>query len=435
MDDISSRWARRTDSRYAAGRLAAAVLLMMVGTSGMHVVPVAMPMVQAEFGIGRADASMPYAFFMVGFGAGAVLMGRLADRFGILVPLVVGASSLGMGYVTAAHAPGIVSFNLLHAVLIGFFGSAAAFSPLMADTAQWWVRRRGIAVAICASGNFLGGAVWPPIVQHLIETHGWRQAYVAMGFVCSASMLALAGFMRARAPAAPASGGWARTAPEGARPFGLAASSALVLLMVAAFACCVAMAMPQVHIVAYCGDLGFGAARGAEMLSLMLGCGIVSRLVSGALADRIGGLGTLLAGSALQCLALLLFIPFDGLASLYVLSALFGFFQGGIVPSYAIAIREHFPAARTGSLVGAVIMCTLLGMALGGWMSGRIFDLTGSYRAAFWNGVAWNALNFGIALFLYLRSRAVTASPARTGPGRTATRFMPNIRPNSSLLR
>src|SRR5262249_17321238 len=158
--------------------------------------------------------------------------------------------------------------------------------------------------------------------------------------------------------------------------------------------------MPQVHIVAYCGDLGYGVARGAEMLAVMLGFGIVSRLLSGFICDRIGGLRTLLLGSALQGGALLLFLPFKGLGSLYLISALFGLFQGGIVPSYAIIVREHFPAQETGTKVAACIMFTLVGMALGGWMSGKIFDLTGSYQAAFVNGLAWNALNLGIAWFL-----------------------------------
>ncbi|NBX90270.1 MAG: MFS transporter, partial [Betaproteobacteria bacterium] len=169
--------------------------------------------------------------------------------------------------------------------------------------------------------------------------------------------------------------------------------------------CCVAMAMPQVHIVAYCTDLGFGAARGAEMLSLMLACGIVSRLISGMVCDRIGGLRTLVLGSVLQGVALLMFLPFDGLASLYVISAMFGLFQGGIVPSYAIIVREYFPAKEAGARVGTVIMATMVGMALGGWMSGKVFDLTGSYQAAFVNGVVWNALNLAIVLGLLWRVR------------------------------
>jgi MFS family permease len=213
--------------------------------------------------------------------------------------------------------------------------------------------------------------------------------------------------MRARPPvAAPLAPSAASVAVHASnRPFGLSLSQAQWLLCVAGVGCCVAMSMPQVHIVAYCGDLGYGAARGAQMLSLMLACGIVSRLVSGMICDRIGGLRTLLLGSVLQGIALLLFIPFDGLAALYVISALFGLFQGGIVPSYAIIVREHFPPAQAGARVGTVLMATLFGMALGGFLSGKVFDLTGSYHAAFINGVAWNLLNLTIVLFLLSRVR------------------------------
>ena len=199
-------------------------------------------------------------------------------------------------------------------------------------------------------------------------------------------------------------------------PFGLRPLHAQLLLCVAAVACCVAMAMPQVHIVAYCTDLGFGAARGAEMLSLMLACGIVSRLVSGVICDRIGGVRTLLLGSALQGVGLMLFLPFDGLVPLYVISAMFGLFQGGIVPAYAIIIREYFAPQEAGARVGAVIMATLIGMALGGWMSGWIFDITGSYHAAFLNGLAWNLLNLSIVGWLYWRVRRQDAAGVRSLP-------------------
>ena len=409
------------DSRYAMLRLLVTLLLMTVGSSGMYVVSVVLPAVQAEFGIARADASLPYTLLMIGFGVGGVLMGRLADRFGVMWPLLIGALSLGVGYVACGMANGIVAFTLAQAVLVGLFGSAAAFAPLVADTSLWFVKRRGIAVAVCASGNYVAGAIWPPIVQHFIETVGWRQTYVGMGIFCGLTMAGLALLMRARPPAAacvvPSTAMASSTAlPDSAmRPFGLSLGAAQGLLCVAGTACCVAMAMPQVHIVAYCGDLGYGAARGAQMLSLMLGFGIVSRLVSGVICDRIGGLRTLLLGSALQCVALLLFLPFDGLVSLYVVSALFGLFQGGIVPSYAIIVREHFPPAEAGARVGTVLMFTLFGMALGGWMSGKVFDLTGSYHAAFVNGIAWNLLNMSIAVTLLLRTRQ-RRTRARTSP-------------------
>ena len=405
-----ARWTPVPDSRYAAFRLLVTLLIMTVGSSGMYVISVVLPAVQAEFGVARAEASLPYTLLMIGFGVGGILMGRLADRHGVMRPLLIGATSLGVGYLLAGSVRSIGEFMAVHAVLIGLFGSAAAFAPLVADTSLWFIKRRGIAVAVCASGNYLAGAVWPPIVQHFVETVGWRQTYLGMGVFCGLVMGALALLMRGRPPVvatpAPAAAVTAASAAgASSRPFGFSPATAMVLLCIAGTACCVAMSMPQVHIVAYCGDLGYGAARGAEMLSLMLGFGIASRLISGAICDRIGGLRTLLLGSALQGIALLLFVPFDGLVSLYVISALFGLFQGGIVPSYAIIVREHFPPAEAGAKVGTVLMFTLLGMALGGWMSGKVFDLTGSYDAAFLNGIAWNLLNLAIAGTLWWRVR------------------------------
>lgn len=397
------------DSRYAWTRLVVTLALMTIGSGAMYVVAVVLPAVQAEFGVARADASLPYTLMMVGFGLGGVAMGRIADRFGVMWAMLIGALGLGTGFVAAGLSGSLTAFALAHGVLLGAFGSATTFAPLVADTSLWFVRRRGIAVAICASGNYLGGAIWPPIVQHFVQTDGWRHAYIGLGVFSALTMAGLALLMRPRPPIATPAASAARSTGvmPSTRPFGLSMGQAQTLLCIAGVACCVAMAMPQVHIVAYCSDLGFGAARGAEMLSLMLACGIVSRLVSGLICDRIGGLRTLLLGSVLQGLALLLFLPFDGLVSLYLISALFGLFQGGLVPSYAIIVREHFPAAEAGARVGAVIMATLFGMALGGWMSGKVFDLTGSYHAAFLNGIAWNLLNLTIALFLLGRMRVL----------------------------
>ena len=405
------------DSRYATMRLMVTLALMAIGAAGMYVVAVVLPLVQAEFGVSRGDASLAYTAMMIGYGVGGVMMGRLADRFGITVPLLLGAVSLGAGFIVAGMATGIWMFIAAHGLFIGMLGSSSTFAPLLADTSLWFVRRRGIAVAICASGNYLGGAIWPPTVQHFVATIGWRQAYIGIGVFSVVTMGALALLMRARPPLPQTAPARAGAAAGQALPFGMSTAKAQLLLCVAGVACCVAMAMPQVHIVAYCGDLGYGAARGAEMLSLMLACGIVSRLVSGLICDRIGGLRTLLLGSVLQSLALLLFLPFDGLASLYVIAALFGLFQGGIVPSYAIIVREHFPASEAGTRVGAVIMATMIGMALGGWLSGKIFDLTGSYHVAFINGIAWNLLNLVIALFLLRKTiaakrRVYEAEPA-----------------------
>ena len=412
---------READSAYAWWRLVATLGLMTVGSSAMYVVAVVLPAVQAEFAVGRSEASVPYTLLMIGFGFGGILMGRLADRFGVTVPLFIGAAGLGLGFLAAALAPNIWLFALAHGIGLGLFGCSATFAPLVADTSLWFVRRRGIAVGICASGNYLAGAVWPPIVQHLVETQGWRTAYGVLAVVCAVTLPLLALALRPRPPAAVAGvspqAAAASTGSSGpAQPFGLSPGRAQALLCVAGLACCVAMSMPQVHIVAYCGDLGYGAARGAQMLSLMLAFGIASRLISGLICDRIGGLRTLLLGSVLQGVALLLFIPFDSMTSLFIISALFGLFQGGIVPSYAIIVREHFPPAEAGARVGTVLMFTMLGMALGGWLSGQVFDWTGSYTAAFVNGVGWNLLNLAIVLTLWRRSLRLNRSAQSAAP-------------------
>jgi len=388
------------DSPYAWVRLIASVALATVGGVGMWSMPVVLPAVQAEFGVLRADASLPFTLTMLGFALGGVAMGRLQDRYGILAPALLGIGGLALGFFAASVSPGLWTFALSY-MLIGI-GASATFGPIMTDVSFWFATRRGIAVAIAAAGNYLAGTIWPPVIQHAVAVEGWRTTHVGIGISCLAIMLPLLLLLRRPAPRnAPVT---AATAQRGALDVPPAVLQ--VLLCIAGFACCVAMAMPQVHIVAYCGDLGYGVARGAEMLSLMLGFGIVSRVGSGFVADRIGGLPTLLLGSLAQGVALLLYAMFDGLMSLYVISALFGLFQGGIVPSYAFIVREYFPASEVGTRLGVVLMTTLFGMAFGGWMSGAIFDLFGSYQAAFLNGLAWNLLNLVIATWLITRGRS-----------------------------
>ncbi|MES3003945.1 MAG: MFS transporter [Pseudomonadota bacterium] len=392
------------ESTYAWMRLVVSLVLMTIGGAGMYSIAVVLPRIQEEFHLARGDASLPYTLTMVGFGLGGVMMGRLSDRFGVWMPVMVGAVGIGAGFIAAGIAPNVWVFSLAQGFFIGFLGTSATFAPLVADTSQWFDRRRGIALAICMSGNYVAGAIWPPVIQHFIETAGWRQTYIGIGIFCVTTMLPLALILRRAPPPQPAPV-VAATGPGTDRPMGMSPGAVQALLCLAGVSCCVAMSMPQVHIVAYCGDLGFGAARGAEMLAVMLGMGVVSRLISGWISDRIGGLRTLLLGSVLQGVALLMFLPFNGLVSLYLVSGMFGLFQGGIVPAYALIVREHFSQKEAGARVGTVLMATLFGMALGGWMSGAVFDLTGSYHAAFLNGIAWNLLNISIVVFLLYRVR------------------------------
>lgn len=403
MSDRADALHPEGDPPYAWFRLAISLLVTTIGGVGLWSVVVALPAVEAEFQVARADAALPYTLLMVGFAVGGILMGRLADRFGVLPPLVGGTFMLALGYILAGQAQSLWQFALAHGLLIGLLGSSATFGPMIADISRWFTKHRGIAVAICACGSYMAGTVWPPAVQYFIDSVGWRMTHVGIGLFCLVTILPLTLLLRRRAPEpvlrpVPAGGPTVAAVSPGISPRLLQG-----LLVAAGLLCCIAMAMPQVHIVALCADLGFGSARGAQMLSLMLATGIISRLFFGWLADRIGPLWTLLTSSGLQALSLLLFLPFDGLVPLFIVSALFGLAQGGIVPTYAMIVREYFPAAQAGARIGLVLSATLVGMAIGGWMSGAIYDLTLSYEAAFLNGFAWNLANIAIALFFLLR--------------------------------
>ncbi|RWE66040.1 MFS transporter [Mesorhizobium sp.] len=389
-------------------RLGISVLLATIGGVGMWAVVVVLPAVQAEFGVDRAAASMPYTATMVGFAAGNVLVGRAIDRMGYWIPALIASVALGAGFLLASLTSSILQFTLVQGLLIGV-GTSAIFGPLIADISHWFNRRRGVAVTAAAAGNYLAGAIWPLAMPFVMQAEGWRFTYAAIGVVCLATMVPLILLLRRGAPRAGAPGS---PGSRPVQPISLSPAALQVLLVVAGLGCCVAMSMPQVHIVAYCMDLGYGVARGADMLSIMLAAGVVSRLASGFLADRIGGVKTLLIGSVLQALSLLFYIPFDGLASLYVVSLVFGLSQGGIVPCYAIIVREYMPAREAGQRVGIVMMATIFGMAVGGWMSGWIYDLTGSYAAAFLNGIAWNLLNIAAMVLLLWKARRSAAAMA-----------------------
>lgn len=396
------------ETRYSWIRLGIAILIGTIGGVGMWSVVVALPAVQAEFGTGRGNASLPYMLVMLGIAAGGVFFGRISDQRGIVPPLLIGAVALGLGYIAAGFSPNIWMFIALHGVLIGALGSATSFGPLMSNTSLFFDTHRGLAVALCACGNYIGGAIWPRVVQYGIDTVGWRYTHMGIGVICVITLVPLALMMRRRPPVVPPRAP-ATTGRHGSASLGLHPGLLQVLLGVAGIGCCVAMSMPQVHLVAYCGDLGYGAARGAEMLSMMLGLGVISRIAGGLVADRFGSIFALALGSLMQGLALTFFLFFDSLTSLYLIAAMFGLFQGGIVPSYAMIVRDYFPSAEAGRRVGVVLMATLVGMAFGGWLSGTIFDWTGSYAMAFLNGVMFNLINLAIVGWLLMRSGGVFA--------------------------
>ncbi|MEC7398211.1 MAG: MFS transporter [Pseudomonadota bacterium] len=381
---------------YPLLRLFASLAIMTIGATGMYAVNVSLKPILVEFDSSRAAASLPYAFTMVGFGFGGILMGKISDRVGVFWPVLFASFMLSAGFATISMVDTLWQLCVIQGVMIGLLGSGATFAPLVADTSHWFTRRRGIAVGIVISGNYLAGAIWPPIIQDMIDTADWRVAYMTLAVIAISviPVLSLLLYKRAKIEQTeplPGSGS------DSDRPLGFAPNTLQCAICFAGLGCCIAMSVPQVHIIPYVTDLNFEALHGANMLAIMLGCGVVSRVVSGVISDRIGGLNTLLLGSGLQLVVLVLYLPFDSLTALYVLAAMFGLSQGGIVPSYTIIVRAFFKAEDAGWRIGMTLFFTMLGMAIGGWLAGALYDLTGSYEIAFINAIGFNIANLAIA--------------------------------------
>ena len=387
--------------------VAASMVLMGVCPGGMYLVVVALKPIAAEFGWPRSVPSLAYAAIMAGMGIGGILWGRVSDRIGAGPPAAMAVVAVATGAIIVGASDGRFQFLAAHGFMIGFLGNAALFTPLLANTTRWFDRRRGLAVALVASGQGLAGAIWPPVFRYLIETEGWRGAYETFAIVALAIGLPTSVFLFRR-PAVASTDAGARVMSESDSILGFAPKTVLAILSLAIVGCCVAMAMPIVHVIAHASDLGHPTIRAAEILAVLLGSTFLSRIAWGLISDRIGGMRTLFYGCLAQIVALSMYLVIDGLAALYIVSALFGLGFGGIIPSYTIVIRELFPVRGLGWRVGAVYFFGTIGMALGGYLGGAIFDVSGSYRVAFAVGVAFNVANLALlAILMWRRARPV----------------------------
>ncbi len=367
----------------------------VIGTVGMWSVVVVMPVIEKEFNIDRGQASLLYATTMVGFGLGNFLIGKIIDKFGLKFPIIFAIIILVSSYLIAMK-----SNEFWHLLILQIFmGTAAAtfFGPSMADIGNFFEKRRGLAVAIIASANYVAGAFWPLIISYFLEYTTWKEVYLYIAIICMVIMFPIALFLKNNVASNISDND---LSTEGNSLTNLSPNTLQILLILAGIGCCLAMAMPQVHIVALCVERGFGLSIGAEILAVMLFSGMISRVGFGFLSDKIGPVYTLFIGSLLQMLSLVFFLPFDSQLSLYIVSLMFGLSQGGIVPAYAMIIRKYLPIEQVGERVGLVIMATIVGMGLGGWMSGEIFDITQSYKLAFVNGIFWNFTNLLIVTFI-----------------------------------
>jgi MFS family permease len=391
----------------------ASLLIMSIGFGTPYVVVVGLKPIAAEMGWPRAVPSLANALAYIGAGVGGIAMGWLADRIGVLLPALIGSVMVGLGAMLAS-AGGEWQLYLGHGLLIGLLGNSATFAPLMANVSRWFDRNRGAALALVAAGQQIAGAVWPPLFRYTIDHAGWRATLFWYGAFVLVSAVPLC--LLLRRPPAPSASAIAAEPARNSQVLGLPPNLVQGLICLAIVCCCVAMAMPMGHVVAFCSDLGFAPARGAEMLSLLLACAFFSRILWGRLSDRIGGLSTVLLGSTCQAIFLAGYLVVDNLVGLYLVSAAFGLGFGGIVPSYALAIRELFSAREAGWRMGAVFLGGLGGMALGGWLGGYIYDLTASYQPAFLIGVLFNLANLVIvgALLLRRAGHRLELAPARS---------------------
>ena len=392
------------DSHYSWFRL---LITFLIGTSlniGMWAIVIVLPDIQKEFNFNRGEVSVLFSFTMVGFALGNFILGKLVDKYGIILTLLFASFTVVLGFFISAFSYSLILLSFCH-VMIGF-GTAAGFGPLMSDISFWFSKRRGIAVSVAASGNYFSGIIWPTLISaFFINSFDWRFLYVLFGIIAVILTIPLSFLLRKKIEKSILDKETTEANQKLSEKF-ISPSLLLIILILASIACCVAMSMPQIHIVALCVDLGFSPIVGTNMLSLMLAGGVISRIISGVAVDYFGGFKVLLVGSSLQCLALFLYLPFDGLTSLYLVSLIFGLAQGGIVPSYAVILREYLPPQNIASKIGIVLMATIFGMAFGGWVSGFIFDLTGSYSLAFLNGIIWNVINILLVIYLMFKGKS-----------------------------
>ena len=383
----------------------ASLAVMAIAFGAPYVAVAALKEIASDFGGERSIASLCYSFAWLGTAVGGIAFGRIAERVGVRATAIFGALMTAAGLALASRG-GLADLYIGHGLLMGVLGLGALNAPIYVYVSRWFDRRRGSALALISSGLYIAGAVWPPLFEPLIARVGWRELMLIFAVLEAALVVPIAWFYLDPPPAPPLP----RFAPAAhaeasRRVLGLAPNLVLFLIASASFLCCVTMAMPQSHLIAFCTDLGISPQRGASMLSVLLGTAFISRQVWGAISDRIGGLNTLVASSACQAagVAALLFTQDE--AGLYAVSAFFGFGFSGLVPAYVLAIRQLFPAAEAAWRVPAMMLMSGSGMAAGSWLAGALYDHYGFYGAAFGAGLLANLMNLAIVGFLAARGR------------------------------
>ncbi len=380
----------------------AAVAILSIAYGAPLVAVVGLRLIAEDLGSARAVPALASSLAYVGSGAGGILMGLLVPRLGMRRVVCIGAVCVALGMALAA---GGQEWQLLlgYGVLVGVFGTGALFAPLITYVSLWFDRRRGSALALVSSGQYVAAVLWPALLERGIAAWGWQATMLAFGGFCAVTILPVALLVLRPAPLALPNAGPGREPQAGERVLGLHPNLTQGLICLAGFLCCIPMAMPAAHLVAFCGDLGIAASRGALMLSVTMACAFLARQFWGALGDRIGGLRTATIGNVCQTIGMALFLVTQDEAGLFLVAAIYGLGFGGITPSYALAVRGLFPAGQAHWRVPLIFFTSLCGMATGSWLAGYLYDATGAYAVAWQAGIFANLLNLGILLPLALR--------------------------------
>lgn len=384
------------------------LLVLTMSYGAAMVTMVALKPIAAEFGADRSAPALAISLTYLGAGLGGIAMGWLAERIGTRV-VVMGCGAMIAAGLIIASVGGLWTLYASSFVLLGLLGTAGMFAPLTTYVTRWFDRRRGSAIALISSGQYVAGAIWPSVFQLGIEYGGWRPTMLIFGIAAGCVILPLAAIFLRPPPEDP---GTAALADSGSSTSADRRRSGLVMVMLAAavFCCCVTMSIPQAHLVALCSDIGIGASSGAVMLSVLLGSAFISRQFWGWLSDRVGGLPTVLFASTGQAVAMTGFLLTQDEVGLYTVSAIFGLGFGGLIPGYVLAIRDIFPASEAGWRIPAVLFPGSLGMAAGGWIAGFLYDIYGFYGPGFAVGVLANIVNLVLIATLLVRYRSRQSS-------------------------
>ena len=389
----------KPDTNMAWLRLIVVFLLCAIGFIGMWSIVIILPSIQAEFKISRSMVTIPYVMTMLGFGTGNIIIGRYSDLYGMKKPIIYGFSFLTLLYFISLITPNIFTFAIIQFGL--GFSSAVFFGPMMNDIGNFFVKRKGLAISIVASAQHFAGAFWPFLLAFLLIDQKWREAHLLIATLCLIFVPILCYIVFK----INIDKKYIKNNFINEKNFtykNISNKKFQNLLMIASIGCCVGMSTPQVHIIPLCIDKGYTLTTGGKILSVMLFCAVLSRIFFGYISDYIGPIKTLLIGSSLQAFTLILFIPFNSINGLFIVSALFGLSQGGIVPSYALIVKKYLPEKDAAERIGLIIFCTIIGMSIGGWISGKIFDYFNSYMLGFLNSVLWNIINISIITYIFL---------------------------------